>query len=183
LKLYTGFGDKGFTSLFGGEVVRKNHLRVECYGTIDELNSMLGVLRTKIRTEEVDTILLRLQNQLFYISSEIAASGEESAAKLNRLINEADIRQLETEIDEFTKRTDPLKNFILPGGSEDSAYCHLARTICRRAERILTSLDDVQKVRGDIIKFMNRLSDLLFILARYLNHEAGIADVIWKGSE
>lgn len=181
MKIYTGFGDKGSTALFGGNIVKKNHVRVEVYGTLDELNSLIGLLRAKNKNEELDHILFRIQNEIFVISSEIAAPDEDKRSKFSDEIDEKHIAQLESEIDNYSDQLEPLKNFILPGGSEDASIAHLARTVCRRAERILVSLNDDLTVRSVVLVYLNRLSDLFFVLARYLNKLNNIDDVGWKG--
>lgn len=181
MKIYTGFGDKGDTSLFGGETVRKNHLRVEMYGTLDELNSLLGLIRNKNNDPGVDIVLQNIQNELFTYGSEIATPDESKRAKFDEHISELHINTLENKIDLFTEKIPPLKNFVLPGGCEAACYAHLARTICRRAERLLISLADETTIRNELIIYLNRLGDLLFVIARYENVLQGVDDVTWQG--
>lgn len=180
MKIYTGFGDKGETSLFGGEVVNKDDIRIETYGTLDELNSIIGLLRTKIVEHSINKVLFSIQNEIFILSSEIATPNVIQQSKLKDRISEINIRKIEDTIDDISEKLDPLKNFILPGGSESAAIAHIARTVCRRAERNLTTLNSESKIRGELIVFLNRLGDLFFILARYLNKSNNVSDVIWK---
>ena len=180
MKIYTGFGDKGKTSLFGGEVVNKDNMRIETYGTLDELNSVIGLLAAKNTDEPTQKILLRIQNEIFIMSSEIATPNADQQKKLKNLISDEHIKTIEKTIDEITEQLEPLKNFILPGGSESAALAHVARTICRRAERSLTKLIDQIQMRGELLVYINRLSDLLFVLARYLNKLCNQPDIIWK---
>ncbi len=181
MKIYTGFGDEGKTALLGGKVVPKNDVRVHLYGTLDELNSVLGLLRGKVDEADSDAMLLQIQHQLFVFSSEIAAGNEQAKNKLTQRIEEEHIKALETSIDKISEKIPPLKNFILPGGTEAAAFSHLARTICRRAERILVELHQFQSMRPALLVYLNRLSDYFFILARYFNFLAGQPDVSWQG--
>ena len=180
MKIYTGFGDKGKTSLFGGDVVNKDNPRIEVYGTLDELNSIIGLLCTKKVDKHIYNILLTIQNEIFVLCSEIATPDMERQRKLKNQIVENNIRNIEKTIDDISDKLDPLKNFILPGGSESAAIAHLARTVCRRAERHLTALISESQVRSEIIVYLNRLGDLFFVLARYLNKLNNVPDVIWK---
>ena len=180
MKIYTGFGDKGKTSLFGGDVVNKDNPRIEVYGTLDELNSIIGLLCTKKVDKHIYNILLTIQNEIFVLCSEIATPDMERQRKLKNQIVENNIRNIEKTIDDISDKLDPLKNFILPGGSESAAIAHLARTVCRRAERHLTALISESQVRSEIIVYLNRLGDLFFVLARYLNKFNNVPDVIWK---
>jgi cob(I)alamin adenosyltransferase len=181
LKIYTGFGDEGNTALFGGKIVKKNHVRVEVYGTLDELNSLIGLLRSKNKNNEVDKVLFRIQNELFVISAEIATPDDDKRSKFSDQIGEPHISGIESEIDHFNNYLEPLKNFILPGGSDEASIAHVARTVCRRAERLLVSLNDDMTIRKFILIYLNRLSDLFFVLARYLNKLNNVKDVNWKG--
>jgi cob(I)alamin adenosyltransferase len=180
MKIYTGFGDKGNTRLFGGEVVTKDHLRIEVYGTLDELNSVLGMVISTIKNNLINDLLTRIQNDLFRISSILATPDEESRKKLDQAFKPDDIRFLENQIDIFDDQLEPLQNFILPGGTPGAAQMHLARTVCRRAERHLITLMKQEQIDSDIAVYMNRLSDLLFVAARFLNHTAGVPDAPWK---
>jgi len=180
MKIYTGFGDEGNTSLFGGHTVKKNNPRVDAYGTLDELNSYIGLLRTKNTDKAVNKILTDIQNEIFIISSEIATPDENRIKKIKDKINYDSIKAKEKIIDELSKDLDPLKNFILPGGSEAGAITHVVRTICRRTERTLIPLFSENLIRQELIVYLNRLSDLFFILARYFNKQSDTPDVIWK---
>lgn len=181
MKIYTGFGDKGDTALFGGETVKKNHLRVEMYGTLDELNSLLGLVRKKNTDAKVDQVLKNIQNELFTYGSEIATPNESRRAEFKEHISEVHINSLENAIDRFMEKLPELKNFVLPGGSEGACYAHLARTVCRRAERMLISLADSIVIRNELIVYLNRLGDLLFVIARYENLLNNVEDVKWNG--
>ena len=180
MKIYTQFGDKGKTRLIGGDVVDKDHLRIEVYGTLDELNSQVGWTQCVINTPVVNEILIRIQNDLFRISSILAAPDEKSVRSLGFSVGAEDIDFLEKSIDRMDEELPPLKNFILPGGSEPASRLHIARTVCRRAERHLARLMHETDVMPDILIYLNRLSDLFFVAARYVNHLAGVPDIPWK---
>jgi cob(I)alamin adenosyltransferase len=179
MKLYTKTGDDGTTGLFGGGRVRKASLRVEAYGTVDETNAVIGVARATGLAPVVDAVLERVQEDLFTLGAELACvPGRESKLRMT-LLGEADIHRLELAIDEADAACEPLKTFVLPGGSAQAAGLHLARTVCRRAERATLAIDD-GPVRGDILVYLNRLSDLLFALARRANVLAQVSDVPWN---
>jgi len=179
MKLYTKTGDDGTTGLFGGARVKKASPRVEAYGTVDELNSVVGVARAARLDPESEAVLARVQVDLFTLGAELACvPGKE--AKLNMpLLTPADAERLEKAIDSAETHVEPLKFFVLPCGSPQAAALHLARTVCRRAERALLALDDAP-ARGELVIYLNRLSDLLFVLARRANAEAKVEDVPWK---
>lgn len=180
MKVYTRTGDDGATALFGGARVSKAAPRVEAYGEIDELNSAIGVARAAGLSKRVDAQLELVQNELFDVGAELATVPE----KLDKLtlpkITPAAVERLEHFIDELDETLDPLKNFILPGGSSGAAHLHLARTIARRAERCIVALAADEPVRGEIVKYVNRLSDALFTMAREENRVAGVVDVPWR---
>jgi cob(I)alamin adenosyltransferase len=180
MKIYTRRGDTGETSLLGGASVWKNSPRMDVIGTFDELNAELGLLRTERLPEEIDRLLERLQNELFSAGSEIASSSP--AESPCPRIGKKHIQDLEATIDHYDARLLPLKGFILPGGIRSAAMFHVARTICRRAERHLAALvqSDTKAVSMDMMAYINRLSDLFFILARISNVQAGVADMLWK---
>jgi cob(I)alamin adenosyltransferase len=183
MKIYTKTGDKGDTSLFGGQRVTKNNLRVESYGTVDELNAILGVCAATISNNnalsEVYNCIIKIQNELFILGSEIACvPGKESKLKI-KLIDSQNILEMEGVIDEIDKKLEPLNNFILPGGSVESANLHVARTVCRRLERSLLSID----IKEEILTYVNRLSDYIFVLARYVNFLMNFEDVQWNPRE
>lgn len=181
MKIYTGFGDRGETSLWGGTTVPKSNPQVQAYGTLDELNSLLGLLSAKVRSEETVERLRRVQEQLFTFSAEIASDAK-GRSRLEGKIGSAEINLLEKEMDAWNESLPALKNFILPGGSESAALAHLARTVCRRAERELVILEGDAALRPDCLVFINRLSDWLFLLARVLNVENNVDDVLWLGN-
>jgi cob(I)alamin adenosyltransferase len=181
MKIYTGYGDEGKTALFGGETVQKNHLRVEMYGTLDELNSLIGMLRNKNSDLDVDDMLKNIQNELFTYGSEIATPKAIKREQFSEHISEVHINALENDIDKLSEKIPTLQKFILPGGSEAACYAHMARTVCRRAERMLISLANEIEIRGQLIIYLNRLSDLFFVIARYENVINGIDDIVWEG--
>lgn len=178
MKIYTKTGDDGTTGLFGGARTKKTDPRVAAYGTTDELNSFIGVARATKLSTAIDSVLARVQEDLFVLGSELAcAEGKEDKLRME-LVSDADAKRLEDAIDAATAATTPLKYFVLPGGSPQAAALHVARTVCRRAEREVLGL--TPPVRGEIVIYLNRLSDLLFSFARQANAEAGVEDVPWK---
>lgn len=181
MKIYTRSGDKGETGLYGRERVSKDSLRIEAYGTVDELNSFIGLALTEINDIEVKDLLKRIQNTLFIIGSDLSApDNEKNKAHQIPRISKSNYEELEKEIDKFDARLDELRNFILPGGSKGAALLHTCRTICRRAERRAVSLRNTVNLNSDIIILLNRLSDLFFVLARYENKISGIEDIKWQ---
>jgi len=181
MKIYTGFGDKGNTALFGGKSVRKDNPRVEAYGSLDELNSIIGVLRAQNSDRDIDHLLEQIQNQIFVCGSEIATPDPKKTQNFDNQITESEIKFLEQHIDRLSSHLAPLKNFILPAGCQASALAHWARTVCRRAERQLVTLTSDTGIRNDLLVYINRLSDLLFIIARYENKLKQTNDVAWAG--
>ncbi len=180
MKIYTGFGDKGKTKLFGGSVVNKDHLRIEVYGTLDELNSWLGFIIAGDPDFSIKNNLEIIQKNIFSISSEIAAPDPKDRKKLLNIIGKKDYCFLEECIDEIENNLEPLKNFILPGGTQLAGSYHIARSICRRAERQMVKLFQSEKNIETNLVYINRLSDLLFVLARFANKNAGTEDNKWK---
>ncbi len=178
MKIYTKTGDNGETGLFGGQRVSKDSLRIEAYGTIDEVNSFLGLAISLSENEKTKTITGWMQNLLFVAGAELASPDADSSKVPH--IGEEEIRQAESYIDEITSGLPELKNFILPGGIKSAAALHLARAICRRAERQIVALQKGENVSPNLLIFVNRLSDLLFVLARFENASAGVKDVDWK---
>jgi cob(I)alamin adenosyltransferase len=176
MKIYTKFGDKGSTQLIGGAVVPKNNPRVEAYGGIDELNAVLGIVIAFSDMDELFSQLTKIQNDLFVIGAELASKGAKS-----RTISPARVGELEREIDRMWEQLPPLRNFILPGGSKTASLLHLARTVCRRAERSIIALSQKEPVNPDIIVYVNRVGDLLFTMARYINYKKKVPEIIWKG--
>jgi len=181
MKIYTKIGDRGLTGLIGGKRVSKSHIRIEAYGSVDELNSILGVCMAFTSSEDVKKNLEIIQRHLFQIGSELATPDKKLMGKfgLNE-IGDENIFFLESKIDFFNEDLPKLKNFILPGGSKSASYFHLARTVCRRAERIVVALKKYVDIRSEIIIYLNRLSDLFFVLSRYENKVNNIPDAIWK---
>jgi len=172
-RIYTRKGDKGTTRLGEGSLVRKDHPRVEAYGNVDELNSVVGFLRTFDLPGSIGGILGQIQHDLFDLGGELCIPGH-SILKGDR------INVLENVIDEFNSELDPLEEFVLPGGTQAAALCHLARTVCRRAERSLVTLSQDDKITDLSLSYLNRLSDLFFVMARLLNKRAGLPDVLWN---
>jgi cob(I)alamin adenosyltransferase len=172
-KIYTRTGDDGTTGLGDGSRVNKDSLRVEAMGDVDELNAVIGILLTEPLSESIAAVLTRVQHDLFDLGGEICIPGFE-------MVKAERIQALEQTLDQLNEQLQPLQEFILPGGSRAAAYCHLARTVCRRAERQLTRLSREQAVTPVSLQYLNRLSDLLFVMCRILNKDAGKADVLWK---
>ena len=179
MKIYTKTGDSGETSLIGGVRVPKSHLRIECYGTVDELNSYAGYVRGCTNDTASAHLLDEIQNNLFTIGSHLASDPEKSRMKLPELKAEH-ITHLEIDIDRMNESLPELKNFILPGGSRDVALCHVARCVCRRAERLVVALNETDAVNPLIIQYLNRLSDYLFVLARKIAQDSDTEEIIWK---
>jgi len=181
MKIYTKTGDKGLTSLVDGTRVPKYHQRLEAYGTVDELNTVLGVAVSRIDTPEISSLLRRVQNELFRVGSMLATPYENKEFKPPfESFEDLYFKKLESEIDEFEKPLAPLSSFIIPGGSKGAALLHHARTVCRRAERRVVEISEILEIDNNIVIYLNRLSDLLFVLARYENHKKGIADEKWQ---
>jgi cob(I)alamin adenosyltransferase len=181
LKIYTKTGDKGMTSLIGGTKVPKSHLRIEAYGTVDELNSYIGLCKDLLTDNQSKTILQEIQDRLFTIGSSLACDPEKEPKMKIPDLKEEDITLLEKEIDRMNEILPPMKNFILPGGHPAVSHLHIARCICRRAERCCVRLEiEKEEVESIIIKYLNRLSDYLFVLARYVAHQLKAEEIPWK---
>ena len=178
-KLYTRKGDEGDTSLGGGQRVPKDSLRVTAYGTVDELNACLGVALAAGLTPRLAELLPPIQNELFHLGSDLCFLEDDKAAASLPQIEARHIERLEAHIDEFNRALGPLQNFILPGGSLGAAHLHVARTVCRRAERAVVALARKEPIGAFALRYLNRLSDLLFIMARYENQQRGVADPLW----
>jgi len=180
MKIYTKTGDRGETGLFAGPRVFKDDPRIEAYGTVDELNSILGVVRSLPLPAELNDVLSRIQNDLFSIGAELATPEPEQQG--TDLISVEDVERLEAVIDRCEQGLRPLKQFILPAGTATAAQLHLARAVCRRAERRLISFWKATKqpVSDPLMAYLNRLGDLLFVLARFVNHAADCEDVPWQ---
>lgn len=179
MKIYTKTGDRGDTSLFGGQRVPKDALRIEAYGTVDELNSVIGIVLADAPDPVIKKILTQVQHQLFVLGADLAMPRAGARAGVKRL-EPRDASALEKHIDAVEAGLKPLRSFILPGGSPVAARLHFARTVCRRAERIVVRLSRNEDIGEGITMFLNRLSDLLFVLARHANSTAAIAEVRWK---
>lgn len=183
MKIYTRTGDLGETGLFAGPRVGKDIARIEAYGTVDELNAMLGLVRTESLEPAVDRLLERVQHELFQVGAELATP--DPAKHGAWAIGEDHVKAMESDIDSFEIALPPLTHFILPGGTQGAAHLHVARAVCRRAERRVVRLlreEGLQEVPLVVLKYLNRLSDLLFVLARAVNAQATIADVLWRKS-
>lgn len=180
MKIYTKTGDLGDTGLFGGPRVRKDAPRIEAYGTVDELNSVLGLARAAGLDNDLDALVGQIQNELFALGAQLATP--DPAAHNTALVGPREIAALEQAIDRLEQGLAPLKQFILPGGTPAAAQLHFARTVCRRAERRLVTLTDqsTEPIAADIVVYLNRLSDLLFVMARSVNRAAGHPDVPWQ---
>lgn len=181
MKIYTKKGDAGETGLYGGDRVAKDHLRIHAYGTLDELNAFLGAAISALADDpsvgELRGWLTRIQGELFQLGAELATPIGKKVA--SALVEEKEVAMLETEIDAMEQALPPLRHFILPGGTPIASHIHCARAVARRAERELVSLGRQEEVRPVALKYLNRLSDALFVCARYANHLAGVADVPW----
>lgn len=180
VKIYTRTGDDGTTGLLGPGRVLKSSARVEAYGTVDELNAALGAASALDRDGWLIELLADLQSRLFAVGAELAATTPKAFASLHRIADE-DVVELEAAIDRYEVDLPALTRFILPGGTPLGAQLHWSRTVCRRAERRLVSLNLEEPIEPRLIRYLNRLGDLLFVLARWSNHRAGIADVVWRG--
>jgi len=181
MKIYTKKGDRGETSLLGGTRVPKHHIRIEAYGTIDELNSWLGLIRDQNISADVKKILIHIQDRLFVIGSHLACDPAKNKMKLPGIFEE-NILALEKEIDRMNESLPAMKSFILPGGHPVVSYCHIARCVCRRAERCTVNLSEKEKVEAVIIKYLNRLSDYLFVLSRKFSAHLNAGEIPWKPS-
>lgn len=177
-RIYTRTGDTGETGLIGGQRVPKDHVRVEAYGAVDELNAHLGAARSMVVYPDLDEVIDRIQHRLFDLGAELATPTSRGSGP--PAINESEVKVLEGVIDLYQEMLPPLREFILPAGNGIAAALHIARTVCRRAERRTVTLARSEKVRPEILKYLNRLSDLLFVIARAANARSGIPDVLWK---
>jgi cob(I)alamin adenosyltransferase len=185
MKIYTKGGDTGETSLFGGERVKKSAPRVCAYGEVDELNSVLGLASTEIPHDDLHAMLRTIQSSLFDLGGELATPQAEGAKPVKGMprVSEPDVVELEGWIDSLETELAPLRNFILPGGAKGAALLHLGRTVCRRAERSLIALGERERVGGVLVRYLNRLSDLLFVMARVVNRRADVEEPQWIGRE
>ena len=185
MKVYTKTGDTGTTALFGGTRVPKHHIRIESYGTVDELNSYIGLIRDQDMSDLYKNVLIEVQDRLFTVGAILATPPEKETLKngqprlQNLGIVESDIEFLENEIDTMEEALPPMTHFVLPGGHTTVSYCHIARCVCRRAERLAVHLNDIEPTDERVIKYLNRLSDYLFVLARKLSHDLNADEVQW----
>ncbi len=185
MKIYTKTGDTGTTALFGGTRVPKDHIRIESYGTVDELNSYIGLIRDQEINPHYKKILIEIQDRLFTVGAILATPPEKEVKKNGELrlqnlgIIESDIELLENEIDTMESELPPMTHFVLPGGHTTVSYCHIARCVCRRAERLAVHLDHNEVVAEIVIKYLNRLSDYLFVLARKLSFDLQAEEIKW----
>ncbi len=185
MKIYTKTGDKGTTALFGGSRVPKHHLRIESYGTTDELNSYIGLIKDQKIHDGLKNALIKIQNDLFTLGAMLATPPEKEALKSGKerlnipKINSNSIKFLEDEIDYMNKSLPQMTHFVLPGGHTTVSFCHIARCVCRRAERLVVSLDEQETLNPDVLKYLNRLSDYLFVLARKLTQDLSAQEVKW----
>jgi len=185
MKIYTKTGDKGTTALFGGTRVPKYHIRIDSYGTVDELNSHIGLIRDQKIDARSKEILIHIQDRLFTLGSMLATDPEKAMLKSGKerlnipKINEENIERLETEIDRMNDDLPPMTHFVLPGGHTTVSYCHIARCVCRRAERLATLLHHEEPIDERVLIYLNRLSDYLFVLARKLTHDLQAEEVKW----
>jgi cob(I)alamin adenosyltransferase len=181
MKIYTKTGDGGTTSLFGGKRVSKADLRIDTYGTVDELNSFMGLVRDQEVNQKRKEILVNIQNQLFIIGSILATEPGNTKVKIPSLA-EDQITFLENEIDGMESELEPMRFFILPGGHPAVSFCHIARTVCRRAERLTIALHQQEAIEPLVIKYLNRLSDYLFVLSRKMTKELGSEEIPWQSN-
>jgi cob(I)alamin adenosyltransferase len=179
-KIYTKKGDAGDTSLGGGQRVPKDHLRVQAYGTLDELNSQLGVALAVGLCDRLAEVLPSIQNELFDLGSDLCFLEEDKQVYKLPQIEPRHVERLEALIDEMTAVVGPLENFILPGGSPGAAHLHVARTVCRRAEREVATLAREESIAAQVLPYLNRLSDALFVMARYENRERSVPEPLWR---
>ena len=185
MKIYTKTGDDGTTGLFGGTRVSKHHIRINSYGTVDELNSWVGMLRDQGLEKHDDAVLLKIQNHLFTMGAMLATDPEKAKLKSGKerlnipLLHEKDVQMLEDEIDAMNKKLPPMTHFILPGGHPTVSTCHIARTVCRRAERMTSLLHEHEAVEEHVLSYINRLSDYLFVLARKLSTQLNVDEIKW----
>ncbi len=189
MKIYTKTGDNGTTALFGGTRVKKYNLRIESYGTVDELNSYIGLIKDQEISENIKKTLLKIQNELFTLGAMLATPPEKEILKNGKerldipKINEKSILFLEKDIDFMEQDLSQMTHFILPGGHQSVSFCHIARCVCRRAERLSVELNEEENINNDILKYLNRLSDYLFVLARKLSKDLSIEEIKWIPGE
>ena len=179
MKTYTKGGDKGTTALFGGTRLPKHHIRIESYGSVDELNSFIGLVRDHVKEDQLRATLKSIQETLFTVGSHLAADPSKENLWLPA-IKDTEVELLEQGIDAMDEVLEPLKNFILPGGHPVVSHCHVVRCVCRRAERNVVALSELETVPPILIQYLNRLSDYFFVLSRFLGKELGAEEVVWE---
>ncbi|GGK17606.1 cobalamin adenosyltransferase [Yeosuana aromativorans] len=185
MKIYTKTGDKGTTALFGGTRVPKHHIRIDSYGTIDELNSHLGLIRDQDIDQHYKDIIIHIQDRLFTVGAILATDPEKQILKSGKerlnipKISSDDIERLEHEMDAMNEALPPMTHFVLPGGHQTVSFCHIARCVCRRAERLTTALNDISPIDPHTLMYINRLSDYLFVLARKLSNDLHAQEIKW----
>ncbi|NDV82285.1 cob(I)yrinic acid a,c-diamide adenosyltransferase [Bacteroides sp. 51] len=180
--VYTKTGDKGTTALVGGTRVAKTHVRLEAYGTVDELNAQLGLLVTYLTDERDKTTVLKVQNRLFTIGSHLATDQDKMELREASVITATHIAELEQEIDLIDEALPPLRTFVIPGGNRGAGVCHVCRTVCRRAERRILTLAEEYKISPEVLSYMNRLSDYLFVLSRRINIVEETGEIFWNNT-
>lgn len=185
MKIYTKTGDKGTTALFGGTRVPKHHIRIESYGTVDELNSHLGLIRDQSINQQYKEIIMGIQDKLFTVGAILATDPEKAILKNGKerlnieKISIKDIEHLEKEMDTMNEALPPMTHFVLPGGHQTVSFCHIARCVCRRAERLASALNDIEPFEANALTYLNRLSDYLFVLARKLSSDLQADEIKW----
>jgi len=185
MKIYTKTGDKGTTALFGGTRVPKHHIRIDSYGTVDELNSHLGLIRDQDINDHYKNVLINIQDKLFTVGAILATDPEKATLKNGKerlnipKISETDITTLEQEMDSMNASLPQMTHFVLPGGHQTVSFCHIARCVCRRAERLASALNDLEPFQPESLTYLNRLSDYLFVLARKLSYDLQAEEVKW----
>ncbi|MFV0539718.1 MAG: cob(I)yrinic acid a,c-diamide adenosyltransferase [Aestuariibaculum sp.] len=185
MKIYTKTGDKGTTALFGGTRVPKHHIRIESYGTVDELNSYIGLIRDQNIDKHYQDLLIHIQDRLFTLGAILATDPQKTTLKSGKerlnipKISIENIEQLEQEIDLMNSTLPPMTNFVLPGGHQTVSFCHIARCVCRRAERLTSALNEIEPLTDTILIYLNRLSDYLFVLARKLSFDLHASEIKW----
>ncbi|AXT53294.1 cob(I)yrinic acid a,c-diamide adenosyltransferase [Aquimarina sp. BL5] len=185
MKIYTKTGDKGTTALFGGTRVPKHHIRIDSYGTVDELNSHIGLIRDQRIDELSKKVLINIQDKLFTVGAVLATDPEKAILKSGQkrlnipTISAEDITLLETEMDRMNESLPPMTHFVLPGGHQTVSFCHIARCVCRRAERLATALYELEPFEDTTLQYLNRLSDYLFVLARKLSNDLQADEIKW----
>ncbi len=185
MKIYTKTGDRGTTALFGGTRVPKHHIRIESYGTVDELNSYLGLIRDQEINQHYKELIIHIQDRLFTVGAILATDPEKSILKNGKerlnipKISSNDIERLEHEMDAMNDALPPMTHFVLPGGHQTVSFCHIARCVCRRAERLVSELNDISPIEPNTLMYLNRLSDYLFVLARKLSNDLQANEIKW----